>query len=76
MTPTPFSVHVPGDPEGMLTLVLGVSYPYLLVGPGEGSPAPRWVLAAETSFGRVYHDVPWHVAFRSPPEPHAHGDGQ
>ena len=62
----PFSVHVEGDPEGDVTLVLGVSYPYLLVGPAEGETAMRWVRADKALFGRVYFDEPWHAIFHQP----------
>lgn len=72
---TPFSVHVPGDPEGRLSLVLAASYPYLLVGPADESLAPRWVRADAVEFGRVYFDQPWHASFSTPAPGHDHGGG-
>ena len=73
---TPFSVRVVGDPEGRLSLVLAASYPYLLVGPSDESPAPRWVRADAVEFGRVYFDQPWHASFSAPAAPaHEHGGG-
>lgn len=59
----PFSVHVEGDPEGQVTLVLGVSHPYLLVGPGPGESSPRWVRPEDVVFSQVYFDSPWHAPF-------------
>lgn len=70
----PWSVHHPEDPEGTVSLVLGVSYPFLLVGPGAGETAPRWVRADVVSFGRVYFTEPWSAPFTSrPPNPPAAG---
>ena len=72
---TPFSVRVLGDPEGRLSLVLAASYPYLLVGPSDESPAPRWVRADAVEFGRVYFDQPWHASFSAPAPEHEHEHG-
>jgi len=71
----PFSVYVPGDPEGRVSLVLAVSHPYLLVGPAEGETSVRWVVAEECRLGRVYFDRPWHADFSAGmPAPHDHGE--
>lgn len=67
----PFSVHVAGDPDGSVCLVLGVSAPYLLVGPKAGEASLRWVQLSEVTFGRVYYDQPWHAPFTQAPTPAA-----
>lgn len=68
---TPFTVTVPGDPEGTATLVFAASYPYLLVGPKPGESRMRWVRVDECDLSRVLFDSPWHSIFSSPQE-HAH----
>ena len=68
----PFSVHVEGAPEGNVTIVLGASYPYLLVAPAPGESAVRWVEATRCRFGRVYFDQPWHAPFTSRAPDHDH----
>lgn len=71
----PFSVHVAGDPDGELTLVLAVSPglagvdPRVLVGPKAGENALRWIPLSECTFGRVYFDTPWSAAFTAPRAP-------
>ncbi len=74
MNGVPFSVTLPGEPE-TATLVLGVSYPFLLVGPGPGETALRWVDARECGIGRLYFDRPWSDDFVRPASPAEHEHG-
>jgi hypothetical protein len=67
-TLVPFSVHVHGDPEKTATLVLSVSYPFLLVGPEQGSSRLRWITVDDCDLARVLYDRPWHEPFTGNPD--------